>query len=99
MKKKATITVETERLLVITASQPAVNHWCHECQADVLMVGLDEAAAVANVNHRAIFHLAETAEIHFLETAGGKALFCVESILKQTHAHTTRLLIEERNDR
>jgi len=98
MKKIATITVETERLLVICGSNPAVNHWCEECGADVLMVGLDEAAAVAGLSHRAIFHLTEFREIHFVETPEGKALFCVASLLKQTHARTTRLLIEERKD-
>jgi hypothetical protein len=98
MKKKATITVETERFLVICGSKPAVNHWCEDCGAEALMVGLDEAAAVAGLSHRAIFHLTDIREIHFVETAGGKALFCVASLLKQTHARTTRLLIEERKD-
>lgn len=83
MKKKATITVETERLLVIRRSRHMVDLWCHACQADVKMVGIDEAAALAGISQRTVFHLAEAGEIHFMETVEGEALFCINSLSKQ----------------
>ena len=83
MKKKATITVETERLLVIHRSRRSVNRWCPACEAEVKMIGIDEAAALAGLSQRAVFHLAEAGEIHFMETAGGQALFCISSLSKQ----------------
>jgi len=83
MKRKATITVETERLLVIRRSPRTVDRWCHACRAEVKMIGIDEAAAIARISQRAVFHLAETGEIHFMETAGGQALFCLSSLSKQ----------------
>ena len=83
MKKKATITVETERLSVIRRSRRAVDRWCHACRANVEMIGIDEAAAIAGISQRAVFHLAETGEIHFMETLGGQALFCISSVSKQ----------------
>ena len=75
--------METERLLVIRRSRRAVDRWCHACRANVEMIGIDEAAAIAGISQRAVFHLAEAGEIHFMETAGGQALFCIRSLSKQ----------------
>jgi len=83
MKRKAKITVETERLLVISRAQRVVEHWCQECDATVRMIPLEEAAAVAGVSQRRLFNLAERREIHFMETADGQALFCANSLLTQ----------------
>lgn len=99
MKRRATITVETERLVVISGSHAAVTMlWCEACQAEVTMFGLAEASALAGLSDRAIFQLAETGAIHLVETTDGKALFCVRSLRQQTEARTTRLLNEERKD-
>ena len=97
MKRKATIIVETERLLIIQRSNQAVNLWCRECETEVTMLGLNEAAALAGLSHRAIFQLAESHRVHFVETAEGKALFCVESLLQQTRARTPRLNTERKD--
>jgi len=83
MKKKATITIETERLLVISRSRQAVDHWCDECHAEVKMIGVEEAAAVAELSQRKLFRLAEAGEIHFTETPLGRALFCLNSLSGQ----------------
>jgi len=83
MKKKATITVETERLLVITQSNRAVTSWCRDCNAEVSMIPIAEAAAVAGLSQRAIFRLVEGGQIHFVETTEGRALFCANSLLGQ----------------
>jgi hypothetical protein len=83
MKRKATITVETERLLIIRRSPHTVDHWCHACQAEVKMIRIDEAAAIAGISQRTVFHLAEAGEIHFMETVGGQTLFCLRSLSKQ----------------
>jgi hypothetical protein len=80
--KKAKITIETERLLVISRSRRQVERWCAACQNDVEFVGVEEAAALVGVSQRRVFHLAETDLIHFQETTQGRALFCVNSLLK-----------------
>ena len=94
MKKRTTrITVETERLLVISGSHAAAaTLWCEACQVEVTMLGLDEASALSRLSNRTIFQLAETGEIHFIETAEGKAMFCVPSLRNQTPARGARLL-------
>lgn len=95
MKRKATFTVETERLVVISGSHAAAaTLWCDACQLEVAMLGLDEASALAGLSNRTIFQLAETGEIHLIETAQGKAMFCVPSLRNQTPARGARLLNE-----
>ena len=82
-KKRARLTVETERLLVFSRSRRVVDRWCPECRADVKMIGIDEAAAVSGVGQRMVFLLAEVGKIHFVETVEGQALFCVNSLSRQ----------------
>ena len=99
MRKKATITVETERLLVISGSHaPATRLWCDECRAEVTMFGLDDASALAGLSDRAIFQLAEAGSIHWIETAEGKALFCVPCLREQTEQQHASLLDTDRKD-
>jgi len=83
MRKKATITVETERLLVVSRSTRSLERWCRDCNSQVRMVAVAEAALIAGASERTVFLLAESAEIHFIETEEGKAMFCVASLLKQ----------------
>ena len=99
MKRKATITVETERLVVISGSHSAsATVWCEACQAEVTMLGLDEASALAGLGDLAIFRWVETGAIHFVETSEGRALFCVLSLRKHTEARAALLLNKERKD-
>ena len=99
MKKTARVTIETERLVVISGSHAgAASLWCAACQREVTMFGVDEASAFAGLSDRAIFQLAETGAIHFVETAEGKALFCVASLQNVTQTRTERLLGEGRKD-
>ena len=48
------------------------------------MIGVDEAAAIAGISQRTVFHLAEAGEIHFVETGAGQTLFCISSLSKQS---------------
>ena len=80
MKRKATVTVERERVLVISEAR-TVERWCEECEAEVPMVGLAEAAVILGFTERETFRLTETRKIHLMETAEGKSLFCINSIL------------------
>ena len=100
MKKKATITVETERLLVISRSPHTVERWCCLCNAKVKLVGVAEAALIAGASERTIFGWVELAEIHFMETEEGKTMFCVESLLQQRDppARKSRSLIENKKE-
>ncbi|HYX28777.1 MAG TPA: hypothetical protein VE863_09425 [Pyrinomonadaceae bacterium] len=79
-KRTARVTIETERLLVISHSSQSIESWCEACADRVRFVPIDEAAAVAGVSQRTIFRWAEAAAIHLRETPNGKAMFCLNSI-------------------
>ena len=86
MKKtrRTKITVETERLLVISRRRGQADEWCEACHAEVKVVGVEDAALVAGLGQRTIFSLIESGRLHFTETPRGALLICLESLLKQT---------------
>ncbi|HYW69450.1 MAG TPA: hypothetical protein VE961_00355 [Pyrinomonadaceae bacterium] len=93
-RKTARVTIETERLLVISRAPQSIERWCDRCALNTTFIPIDEAAAVAGVSQRTIFRWAEADAIHLVETAAGKAMFCVESILR--HAATNpRMLLRD----
>jgi hypothetical protein len=75
------ITVESERLLVVV-HQKGAESWCPGCGANVTMVGLEEAVAIAAVSRRVIFRQIEERRLHFSETTPGELLICLNSLLK-----------------
>ncbi|MFN2532923.1 MAG: hypothetical protein ABR555_16665 [Pyrinomonadaceae bacterium] len=82
MKKKRTeITVETDRMLVVSSPKKVIN-WCGACGAHSEMVPVDEAALIARVDSRTIFHRIEAETVHSGETAQGLLLVCLNSLLK-----------------
>jgi hypothetical protein len=82
-KRTARVTIETERLLVISRSKQSIEDWCDVCATNSRFVPIDTAAAVAAVSQRMIFRWAEADEIHLIETADGKAMFCLNSIVRR----------------
>lgn len=82
--KKAKITIETERLLVVTRSRRTVENWCPTCRDEVRMIGVEEAAAIVGVSQRTMFRSLEAGRVHFAETSRGALLICLNSVLKQT---------------
>lgn len=79
MKKGIKITFETERLLVITARRTCFG-WCAACGDRVRMITVDEAAVRAGTSALAIYRMAEAGEVHFIETAAGALLICLNSL-------------------
>lgn len=91
-KRTARITVETERLLVINRSHAVLEGWCDACAAEVKLIGIDQAAAIANASQRALFRRAEAGEIHFMESDDGRLMFCLTSVSGQNHEDPRKLL-------
>ena len=91
-KRTAHVTIETERLLVIRRSPQSIEAWCDACATDTTFVPVEAAAAVAQVSERTAFRWAEAETIHLIETTDGKAMFCLNSILKQGNATPRKLL-------
>ena len=82
MKRKRTeITIEVEEVI------HAVNHrrrltraWCPACGSEAPMFTPEQAAAMARVTVRAVNRRVEDGSVHFLETADGRLLVCVNSL-------------------
>ena len=92
MKRKAAVTVETERRLVISSTSLHLQAWCRQCGAQAHMIAVHEAGAIAGLTDRQIFQLSESGVIHFTETVDGKTLFCVASLLGHRNVSEARAL-------
>jgi hypothetical protein len=78
-KTTTKITVETERLLVMSRSRN-FTCWCPSCGALVHRLTIDEAAAVARVDSLTVYRWVEAGAIHHSETEGGVPLLCAVSL-------------------
>ena len=53
---------------------------CPECQSDVRMIPANEAAMMAKVTARDIYHRVSTGQLHFTEDHYGLLYICLESL-------------------
>ncbi|SRR6266496_3287231 len=79
-RKRKEITIETERLVVVTGRKVSIVSWCRECNQRVKMVTVDEAATIAGASSRTVYRWADAGIFHFTETSEGRLLICFESI-------------------
>ena len=77
--EKTVITVETFQRTSIRSGRKAKIAWCGQCAAETVMLSPDQAAAQLQITAREIFRMAETGEIHYLETESGALLVCRNS--------------------
>lgn len=80
MKKRTLITVETDRVVFIQGLPSSQPMWCAACAAEVRMVTVDQAAAVAHTSSRMIYRLVEDDRLHFTETPEGRLFICLNSL-------------------
>ena len=79
-KRRTEITIETERVLLMSRRRISVLTWCVACGERVTMITPDEAAITARVSSRAIYRWMEADRVHFNETADGLLLVCANSL-------------------
>jgi len=79
--KRIEVTVETRRLIAIKGRRCSEASDCPLCGSAADMVTLDEAALLAGVSSRAIWHWAEAGKLHCRETAEGLLRICLSSLL------------------
>jgi excisionase family DNA binding protein len=78
--KRTEITIETDRIVVLSRRKVSVVFWCHECSQRTKMVTVDEAAAIAGVSSRTVYRWADAEKLHFTETAAGVLMICCASL-------------------
>ena len=79
--RRTKVVVETERLLYVRGRRGGDVAWCEGCGAAVRVVGLDEAALASGESQREIVRRVESGALHFKESAGGRLLLCLDSLL------------------
>jgi hypothetical protein len=77
--RRMSITIQTERLLVINRSR-SLYSLCAACGDEVRMVTIDQAAVLARVTAREIYREVEVGMLHFIETTEGSLLICFNSL-------------------
>ena len=86
MKRRKTteIVVEREQFLVIRKLDNSEPQYCMQCSDRAQMVSVDDAAMIIRVTARAIYQQVEAQQAHFTETADGKLLVCLNSLLQHS---------------
>ena len=84
MKRTKTITIETQQVQVIRrrSGDLVLEAWCQGCAAQVTWVTPDAATHRTGQTTRELYRQVEAGALHFLETADGGLLLCLDSLFK-----------------
>jgi hypothetical protein len=74
------LTVERTEFSTPRGPRPNAVAWCGGCGRSAPFVTPEEAARSTGAGLRTVFRQIEAAEIHFLETADGVLLVCLDSL-------------------
>ena len=82
-KKRREIIIETERILFISSRSASSFLWCTPCARRVLMLTVEEAAAVMRVSVEEIFRKLEAQQLHSVQLPGSRLRICPNSLMKE----------------
>lgn len=80
MKRRTEITIETERVLVISKRNTSALAWCSACGSQEQMITPEVAAKTISLSTRAVYRLIESDQLHFIETHDNRLWICVNSL-------------------
>ena len=80
IKRRMTITTETERVLIVQKRRIETLRWCEGCGEPVNLVTPETAATMTGLSVRAICRMVESNKVHFSETPSGSLLICLNSL-------------------
>ena len=80
MQKRTEITIETERLLVVSHRNDQASLRCNHCSSDLPMLTVDEAATATSRPPLVIFRLVEAGMLHFAVSPEGRHFICPNSL-------------------
>lgn len=96
-RRRIEITVETEQVAV-TSQEMKLTAWCDECQRQVLMVGVEQAAQLTGLRWRELLRQADVGAFHCYEPADGSWQICLVSVSQWIQrADQTTLLLSARD--
>ena len=80
MQKRTEITIETERLVVVSRRSGTTVLWCSVCDQKVPMLTVYEAARAAGTTPVVISELVEAGKLHFAVALKGQHFVCLNSL-------------------
>jgi len=83
-KKTTRITIESERVSITRWSGSLPRTWCQSCDAEVEMLSLEQASALAQVLPHRILASSEAKRLHATAALDGSMQICLPSLLKCT---------------
>ena len=90
MEKHRRITINTSELTLIKKLHGVAQADCQQCGSRVDMVTSEQAVSLTAIHSRVIYGWVESGQVHFLETANGHLLICLDS-LRAAQAESLRL--------
>lgn len=81
-KKRTEITIETERILLISSRSDSFILWCERCGRRMPMLTVDEASAVTRDSVEEILRKIEDQQLHCVQMHGSRLRICLNSLLK-----------------
>ena len=89
MRKKTTVSVETERILTIRRRRLEIDGWCEGCGGRVKVVTPETASAITGLSVRAICRMVDAGSLHFFETPDGLLMLCSNALLQASKGLAT----------
>jgi hypothetical protein len=99
--KRTEILIEFEELIMVNHGGGAIQSLCTDCHSDTWFVSPAQASLLTKVTVRTINRWVESGAVHFVETANGLLLVCVESVnanAKHIVAGTTQVAERQTGD-
>lgn len=79
-KTRTEIFIETSETLIIKTNRTFLRHWCEECEQEVSMLPVREAALFSGYGWNEIRSLMEDRHIHFRYLQSETAFICLRSL-------------------
>jgi len=83
LHKRTQITIETERLLLVSERAERASLWCNRCAQTAPMMTVTAAARAEGTTAVIISTLAEAGLLHFAVTAEGRLFICSNSLISE----------------
>ena len=87
MRKRTTITIETNSLLILQGCR-ATRTWCPRCAAEGETISLENLGVMSNLDHPEVEAWLNSDELHQFKTADGSSVICLNSVL--AHVQNTQ---------
>jgi hypothetical protein len=93
--KKILITTESHEVFVLrTDRRDRAYGTCGICEREVEIVTLDQAVSLSGIRTGQLVRMAESEQIHAIETSMGHLLICKESLERANHGESSNEVIE-----